>query len=220
LLLAERGLIGDSRVVLRSAVEGVIALHAVANDPEFVVDGLIAAHHFNQRKLARLVLNNPGYRETYSPEDIAMMEATVEQVDAMEVAQSKKLGEIRWADVAKKHCDDLYQLLYRLLSSDGTHTTLNAINRYVAHDAAMQITAVNIGPDTKDLVETLKTACLTFLWAADPFARVYDRSDTSARIMEQLQRFRELPQAEPSDVEIVSNFAPRPTAPPVPSHDP
>ena len=59
----------------------------------------------------------------------------------------------------REHCNDLYHL-YRLLSSDGTHTTLNAINRYVAHDAAMQITAVNVGPDTKDLVETLEDCLL------------------------------------------------------------
>src|SRR6266852_7159998 len=47
LLLAERGLIGDARVVLRSAVEGAIALNALANDAAFL-DQLIEAHYYNQ----------------------------------------------------------------------------------------------------------------------------------------------------------------------------
>ena len=51
LLLAERGLISDARVVLRSGVEGAIALNALANDATFL-DMLIEAHYYNQRKTA------------------------------------------------------------------------------------------------------------------------------------------------------------------------
>ena len=43
LMLAEMGMLADARVVLRSAVEGAIALNAVANDPGFV-DQLTDAH--------------------------------------------------------------------------------------------------------------------------------------------------------------------------------
>jgi hypothetical protein len=206
-LLAEQGLIGDSRVVLRSAVEGAIAMNGIANDPQ-VIDQLINAHHFNQRKLARLLLNNPDYRAVYLSEQIATMEAAIKRADAIEVSQNKKLGDINWADVALRHCNDLYQLVYRPLSSDGTHTTLDSINRYVSHNANMQIMAVNVGPDTADMVETLKAACLIFLWAADPFARVFGRDDIRTRIQEQIQNFAQLPQEEPSDVTIVPNFQP------------
>jgi hypothetical protein len=205
LLLAERGLIGDSRVVLRSAAEGAIAINAVANDSDFVAQ-LVNAHHYNQRKFARLLLNDPVYPATFPPQDIATMEATVKQVDAIESALGKKLGDINWADVAVKHCKDLYQLVYRDLSSDGTHTTLNSINRYVAHDINMQITAVNVGPDIANLIGTLKAACLTFLWASDPFARVFDRNDFRVLIQAHIQQFARLPQEEPSDVTILSNF--------------
>jgi len=71
--------------------------------------------------------------------------------------------DIKWEQVACKYCNDLYQLLYRPLSSAGTHTTLESINRYVSHDTDMQITAVNVGPDTADMVATLKFVCLTLL---------------------------------------------------------
>lgn len=49
LLLTEMGLVGDARAVLRSAVEGAIALNALAAEPRFL-DQLIEAHHFQQRK--------------------------------------------------------------------------------------------------------------------------------------------------------------------------
>ena len=203
LILAEMGLISDARTVLRSAIEGAIALNALANDQKFL-DQLINAHHFNQRKSARLLLNDPNYRTLCAPEQIVEMEATINQVDAMETTANKKLSDINWCDVAVKHCKDLYQLLYRLLSSDGTHTTINAIHRHVAYDANDRITDLKIGPDTADLVDTLKAACLTFLWAADPFARAFDLNEISGRIEKQIQRFAELPQDEPCDVTVVS----------------
>jgi len=51
-------LVGDARSVLRSAVEGAIAIRALAVEPKFL-DDLIEAHHVNQRKKARLVVGNP-----------------------------------------------------------------------------------------------------------------------------------------------------------------
>jgi hypothetical protein len=73
------------RVVLRSATEGAIALNALANDASFL-DQLIQAHYHNQRKLARIALNDPDYRATYSREEMAAMEQTVLEIDARERA--------------------------------------------------------------------------------------------------------------------------------------
>jgi hypothetical protein len=110
------------------------------------------------------------------------------------------------ANVALKHCKDLYDLLYRLLSSDGTHTTLDSINRVFDYDATSHhITNVKVGPDIADLVETLKSACLMFLWAADPFPRVYNQSEIGTRIQKMMRRFVALPQDEP-DATVVPNF--------------
>ncbi len=145
IILAEIGLLGDARTVLRSAVEGAIALNALANDATFV-ERLINAHYHWQRKAARLLLGNPDYRATYSPEEIAAMEATVREVDARE-ATGSEIRDITWGDVAAKHCKDLYNTLYRLLSSDGTHTTINSIHRAAVYDAIGQIAGFKVGPD-------------------------------------------------------------------------
>ena len=105
LILAELGLTDDGNAVLRTAVEGTIAIDALAADPKFVA-ALVGAHQLNQRKLARVALNSPNYRTSYSPEQIAQMETTVKEVDALSANLATKLVEINWADVAQKHCPD------------------------------------------------------------------------------------------------------------------
>jgi hypothetical protein len=87
-----------------------------------------------------------------------------------------------------------------------------AIHRHVAYDANQQISELKVGPDKVSLVETLKAACLMFLWAADPFARAFDLTETTARLRQYLQRFNELPQDEPAIVVIVPGFSEGPQA--------
>jgi Family of unknown function (DUF5677) len=197
LILAERGLIGDARTVLRSATEGVIAIYAITADPDFV-QRLIDAHHVNQRKVARLVRSNPNYAATCSAEDIADMDKVIVDVNAIESARGSKLQDINWADAALKHCPDLYDLLYRTLSTDGTHTTLTSLDRYVIADANMEITAFKVAPDGDGLIEVLSAACLLFLWALDPMAAAFNRPDITDQIKRQVQRFGTLPGALPA----------------------
>lgn len=181
LILAERGLTGDANAVLRSAVEGAIALHALAADPGFV-QTLIGAHRLNQQKLARVVLTSADYRATYPAEQIAQMEATIKEVDALKADAATRPTDINWADIAQKHCQDLYQLLYRLLSTNGTHTNIDAANNQFDIDETGRITGLKARPDYDGLVETLKSGCLVFLYAAEPFARAFPRDGITDRI--------------------------------------
>jgi Family of unknown function (DUF5677) len=196
LLMAERGMVPNARILLRSGVESAIAICALAKD-DSLVEQMIAAHHLNQRKYARICLDNPTYRESYSAQELAAMQATVTAVDAMEAASGKRLKDINWADTAAEHCFDLYNLLYRSLSSDGTHATVDSLNRFVEVDSSKQITAFKVVPDTDGLVEALSAACLLFIWAADPFAAAFGRQDVSAELSRQLKLFAELPGAFP-----------------------
>ena len=209
LILAELGLVGDARSVLRSSVECAIAIRALAVEPKFL-DEIIEAHHVNQRKKALLVVGNPDYAATYPAEKIAEMNATIAQVDAMEAAKLKasnrKLQDITWANVGTKYAKDLYELLYRLLSADGTHTTLDAINRMFDYSPTGEIVSVKVGPDIADMVETLKAGCLMFLWAAESFADVYELANMRARVQEKMDAFMTLPQNEPSKAAVQGRF--------------
>jgi len=197
LLMAERGMIANARILLRGGVESAIAIAALAKD-DGLVDDMIAAHHFNQRKLARLVVNHQNYSATYSTEEVAAMRAVIAEVDAIEAQSGKKLKDINWADVGAAHCFDLYNLLYRSLSSDGTHATVDSLNRFLEVGDGQQITAFKVAPDTDGMVEALSAACLLFIWAADPFAAAFARPDVTAGLSNQLKLFAELPGAFPT----------------------
>jgi hypothetical protein len=198
LLLIERGLIGDARTVLRSGVEGAIAIAALGADPAFV-DSLVEAYHYHQRKIARVLLDNPDYHAPYGAEEIAVMQRVKDEIDAMETVSGRKLQDVNWADVAGKHCRDLYHLLYRLFSNDGVHTTLSTLDRYVEVDGNMRITAFKAAPDGVGAAEVLSGACLLFFWAADPFANTVGRPDVSAQLKDQLARFGTMPDAFPGE---------------------
>lgn len=174
LILAERGLTTDANAVLRSGVEGAIAIHALAADPTFV-QKLIGAHQRNQQKLARVALDDPDYRSTYTAKQIKQMEATIAEVDAAKKDPSKFIGEIRWEAEAQKCCPDLYKLLYRLLSTSGTHINIDTVYAQLETDSSGRISALKIGSDSDGLVETVKSACIILLWAADPFLRAFPK---------------------------------------------
>jgi len=134
------------------------------------------------------------------------MQDTIKDVDAREIAAGRDLRDVTWSNVAAKHCPDLYDLLYRLLSSDGTHTTLHSIYRMFDYDpATKRITDLKVGPDILNLAETLKAACLMFLRVADPFARAFSQTGIRARIEQMIERFDSLPQNEP-DASVTANF--------------
>lgn len=121
----------------------------------------------------------------------------IADADTLDAALSRKLQDINWADVAGQHCPDLYQLLYRSLSSDGTHATINSLDRFVIADANMEISAFKAVPDTNGLVEALSAACLVFISAVDPFAIAVERQDVTAELSKQIQVFATLPDAFP-----------------------
>ena len=192
LILAERGQVPDARVVLRSAVEGAIAINALAKDEGFV-DQMVEAHHRSQRTLARVQIAKFG--ASWPSEDIAIMNAAIGVADAYEASKGKELTDIKWEQVAEKHCPNLYQFLYRNLSSDGTHATVNSLERFLVADERGEVTHFNAAPDMDGLVEALSHASLVFLWSAKPYAETNGFSDAHALLNSRLREFATLPGA-------------------------
>ena len=136
MVLVERGMIADARTVLRTLAEGTIAQIALAADAG-VIDQLVAAHRKHQLTICREMLADEKCREQLSQTQISQLEATVSELELLKGVPGQEPRQINWADLAKKHCAELYLLLYRPLSSDGTHTTVDAINRHLEADAGV-----------------------------------------------------------------------------------
>jgi hypothetical protein len=203
IVLTERGMIGDARTVLRSATESAIAIQALSKDPSFV-DQIVGAYHNDQRKLAGVVLRNRDYQAIYSNDQITQMKATVTDVNRMSADSPTRPAKVNWEQVAQEHCPDLYQLIYRLLSSDGTHLNANSLTHYFAFDANQRITALKVAPDAEGLVEALRLACMTILWALEAFERAFPSERLATEIQARLRRFKELPEDEIGRAEPLS----------------
>jgi hypothetical protein len=78
------------------------------------------------------------------------------------------------------------------------HATVDSLNRYLESDANKQITSLKVGPDVTGMVDTLFVACLTLLWAMEPFARAFELTDFADQLQKELQRFYKLPRSEPN----------------------
>jgi len=199
IVLVERGMIADARTVLRTLVEGTIAQIALAADAG-VIDQLVAAHRKHQLTICREMLADEKYREQLSPEQIAKLEATVSELELLKGVAGKEPRQINWADLAKKHCAELYLLLYRPLSSDGTHTTVDAINRHLEADEEFRITGLKGGPELTDIVDTLSIACLSFIWALNSFEEM--RGAEGQQVQSFLRKFKELSNDQPIQLKI------------------
>jgi Family of unknown function (DUF5677) len=188
-------MIGDARTVLRSAAEHAIAVVAVAADPTFV-DRLVAAHRKHQLTTVRILLEGPDL----TAEQLQRLEAMKREIEALKGQPDQEARKINWADVAQQYCKGLYDLVYRPLPADGTHSTVDSMNRHVEADAEMKITALRMAPDVSDTAEiadTLSFACLIFLSAAEPFVRSFERGGDADHLQRYLLRFRELEQRPP-----------------------
>lgn len=195
LILGERGLVPDARVVVRSGVESAIAVNAFANDASFV-EQMVDAHFRSQRTLARIYLDK--FRSEFTAEEIVGLEKAIADAGALEISKGgKELTDIKWEQVAEKHCKELYHLLYRALSSDGTHATINVLERFLLVDENEEITAFKVAPDGAGLIELLSSACLMFIWAAAPYAHTNGLTDVESVISDRVQQFGTRPNAFP-----------------------
>ena len=204
ILLIERGMLADARANLRSAAEGTIAVIALANDHSFK-DQLIQAHHYNQRKLARILLANPEYRSTLTSNQISELEKAARSVGEEE-GSGKKFSDVNWHDTAAKYCPDFYNLVYRALSNEGAHITLNILNRFVDFtptDQLSHVSAVKFGPAIHDMVEVLHLACTILLWLVNAFSCTYTPK-FSEQIMAHVSQLDNMPMDEPKNVRVQS----------------
>lgn len=188
-ILAEHGIISDARSVVRGAVENAIAIHALAKDPDFTAY-LSSASKYDELLMSRMLLETPEYRAEITSE-ITRLEARVAELTALKKAKPEECKRINWADVANKYgCQDLYSTLYRLMSADGTHVTINAIARCFEISDAGEVTMMKVGPDTDGMVISMNAACVAFMSSVEPFLTHYPNADFTAQLRELTEEFK------------------------------
>jgi hypothetical protein len=170
-LLARRGMIADARAIVRSCTESAIALGAMATVDDFF-DQMAEAHDSHRRKIAQMFLETPPTQQELTDEQVSALK---EMVEGIETKYGRKPNSIVWASVAENAgMRDLYNLVYRDMSGDGAHATIESLNHHINADADSVIKSLSYMPRAEGVADILSAASRAVMLAAEAFAKVFE----------------------------------------------
>ncbi len=154
LILAERGMLGDSRTLVRAASETAIVLAAVVADPA-VCEQLIDDHFRHHKKMRNAWLEDGQAVAVMSKEQVDAVRAAL--ADAERDRPSVKGGNPMSLEPLSKIGGTLalYNAVYRSMSGDAAHVTADSLNRHALADADGRVRGLKLGPTVDDLADTL-----------------------------------------------------------------
>jgi len=183
ILLSERGLMTDARTVIRSAAEAAIVLAALVKDPA-VCDLLVDRHYVHHRKIRNAWLSDPLVATATAGPEIAAVKASLAEADSAHPrAVGMKKDPINLENLAKQAgVTDLYIAVYRDLSGDAAHASLDGLNRHVRVDSEGEIIGLKFGPDVAALPDTLSSAMSTIGHALHPLLELFSLPQFEAEL--------------------------------------
>lgn len=169
-LLARRGMVADARAIVRSCSESAIALAAMATIDGFF-DQMIEAHENHRRKVAQVFLDTPPTQQELTDTQVSALRNVIEDIDAR---HGGKPNGIVWATVAERTgTRDLYNVVYRDMSGDGAHATIESLNHHISVDAENTMTGLSFKPSAKGVADVMSAATHAVFIAAEAFSKVF-----------------------------------------------
>jgi len=170
ILLAERGMINESKALLRCLLEGMFAIVAIGLETNFAFD-LVNNDLFEQRRvligcLELKHLNNEQRR--YAKEKL---------IDVKKEIKEKNIKKITTKNIAEKSgLLDFYNSAYRVLS--GTiHASIRDLQQYLKVDLKGKIDGLLWGPDIDDIDFILLTGIEDMLYILEGVFQVFSIKD-------------------------------------------
>lgn len=167
ILLLERGMTSQARILVCSQLEAFFCMAAIAKDPDlyssYVAQGNLSV--INAHKAAKR-LKQKSLKGRLSPEKIN--ELMVNSETKRETTKAKILKVNQWAQKAK--FDDFYNLFY-VENSGAVHPDIWALDDQVAGDRDQGV-QVNFGPNDIDLYHVLRTAIHVMFPAIEIFSDI------------------------------------------------
>ena len=125
-----------------------------------------------------------------------MREALARSLDGL---KGMKTDRIRWEQIVGQYgLDDLYQVIFRPLSNDGAHCSVDSLNRHALVDGSGSVVGIKCGPDTAGLEDALSQACIALLWAMRPLVEIYALKDPEKRLGEWSKRYSAMVDPQPA----------------------
>jgi hypothetical protein len=154
-LLAERGMSGDARTLLRAASESVIVLNAVGADAT-VCYRLIDSHFRDHKKMRNAWLEDADARKIMTPAQVDAIRASIQDAERDHPLPKGPSNPMALEPLAKLgRTGALYNAVYRSTSGDAAHVTADSLNRHAQADRTGQVVGLKLGPAVTDLADTL-----------------------------------------------------------------
>lgn len=193
-LLAERGMLADTRNIVRGAAETAIILRAVAKD-EAVCRLLGARQYWHHAKLRSIWLQDKEASAELTQADIDAIKATIAQAD-IDYPKGKDLkgDPIQLASLAQKSGSmTIYNAIFRWNSGDGAHTSLDSLNRHLLVDANGVVNGLRFGPEVADLPDTIHGALFVFSQALEAVFELFKLSQLDEELGQCTRAFIAMP---------------------------
>jgi hypothetical protein len=158
LWLAERGKVNDVRSLARTASERAIAIRAINKDEHFFEK--MASDFRAKREIMAKELRKGERAGWLNAENTKKLDELLRSL-ANETADS-----LKWEAIARENqLDHLYQMVYRPLSNDGVHCTLDSLQRHIVKDEHGQVKELRYGPDDEGMDDALRASCTAMIFA-------------------------------------------------------
>jgi hypothetical protein len=187
LVLIGRGSVADARTIVRSAAETTIVLNAVVLDVG-VCDSLMDRHNVNQRKLLNAWASDPQANAIMSEEQRSKFDSALK-----ELSGAARTDPINIASLAvRTNLTWMYNIVYRMSSSDAAHTTLDALSLHVRANEDGDIVGLSFGPRTEKLADTVIQAMNCLLISMHAVSSLFSMSDLQPEMDERLEALKRL----------------------------
>jgi hypothetical protein len=158
ILLTERGMTPEARLLARSCFETVFYLGAVRKDTG-VRDRLIKDDAYRRNGIAKGILQHSEMAEL-KPE---IKEKLIQFQRQLQESDLGIAGFPIWEAADKAGLKPIYDTYYRGLSNDSAHPSISSLNHYVNVDAHGSMDALKWGPGVSNIADTLEQACVAAL---------------------------------------------------------
>ena len=149
-ILSAYGLTHEGRVILRSVLEGFFYLKATVSDAAFVKE------YIQAYELDRLKLMEAATKYKRPPFSDIRKYATDEVIQAQRgKIKKQKIEKLNLWNIAQKlGLQDIYDSLYRLLSTD-IHTSVRSLEQYMQTGVTGDVERIDWGPQSEDVPQNL-----------------------------------------------------------------
>jgi hypothetical protein len=193
IIMAERGMVTEARILLRSALETLFFLGATLKQDEFG-ERMGRDHIARMEKLVNAHARLSPNREP--SDDNSELEEALDMMRGA-AANAQSLGIF---DVAQRaEMTATYESFYRGLSTDSAHPTVLSLSTIWQRDSNGRPTGVLWGPEVRDVSDTLETLVFVGILLIDEINLLIGNKDVEATSLIVSRRYLELRHIDPAE---------------------